>query len=64
MVVGPMQLGSGLPKLLILWVVDRPHTQECTVNSMKRYVGPASDDSTVLRLQLFPFAFVWLPGMS
>jgi hypothetical protein len=27
---GPMQLGSGLPKLLILWVVDCPHTQECT----------------------------------
>jgi hypothetical protein len=25
-VVGPMQLGSGLPKLLILWVVDCPHT--------------------------------------
>jgi hypothetical protein len=25
-VVGPMQLGSGLPKLLILWVVDCPHS--------------------------------------
>jgi hypothetical protein len=29
-VAGPMQPGSGLPKLLIMWVVDCPHTQECT----------------------------------
>jgi hypothetical protein len=55
---GPMQLGSGLPKLLILWVVDCPHTPECIGNSMKRYAGPASSDSIVLRLSLFPFAFV------
>jgi hypothetical protein len=49
-VARPMQLGSGLPKLLILWVVDCPHTQECMENSTKRYVGPASADSIVLRL--------------
>jgi hypothetical protein len=41
-VIGPMQLGSGLPKLLILWFVDYPHTQECMGNSMKQYGGPAS----------------------
>jgi hypothetical protein len=57
-VAGAMQLWSGLPKLLILWVVDCPHTQECTGNSTKRYAGPASADSVVLRLQLFPFASV------
>jgi hypothetical protein len=38
-VAGPMQLGSGLPKLLILWVVkmvvDCPHTKECTRNNTK-----------------------------
>ena len=36
-VAGPMQLGSGLLKLLIPWVVDCPHTQECTRNSTKQY---------------------------
>jgi hypothetical protein len=41
-VAGPMHLGSGLPKLLILWVVDCPHTKECTRNSTKRYARPAS----------------------
>jgi hypothetical protein len=57
-VAGPMQLGSGLPKLLILWVVDCPHSQECMGNSTKRYAGPPLADSVVLRLQLFPFASV------
>ena len=61
-VAGPMQLGSGLPKLLTLWVVkmvvDCPHTQECTGNSMKQYAGLALVDSAVLRPQLFPFASV------
>jgi hypothetical protein len=47
---GPMQLGSGLPKILILWVVDCPHTQECKGNHMKRYTGPASAGSAVLWL--------------
>jgi hypothetical protein len=53
-----MQLESGLPKLLILWVVDYPHTQECMGNSTKQYAGPASVDPVVLRPQLFPFASV------
>jgi hypothetical protein len=52
-VVGPMQLGSGSPKLLTLWVVkmvvDCPHTQECMRNSTKQYVGLALTDSTMLR---------------
>jgi hypothetical protein len=52
-VVGSMQLGSGLPKLLILWVVkmvvDCPHTQECTGNSTKQYAGLALADSAMLR---------------
>jgi hypothetical protein len=39
-VVGPMQVGSGLLKLLILWVTDCPHTQEYTGNSTKQYVTP------------------------
>ena len=58
-VAGPMQLWSGLPKLLILsvvkMVVDCPHTQECMGNSTKQYAGPALADSAVLRPQLFPF---------
>jgi hypothetical protein len=33
-VAGSVQLGSGLSKLLILWV-DYTHTQECTGNSTK-----------------------------
>jgi hypothetical protein len=41
-VAGPINLGSGLPKVLILWVVDCPHTKECTRNSTKRYARPAS----------------------
>jgi hypothetical protein len=57
-----MQLGSGSPKLLTLWVMkmiaDCPHTQECTGNSVKQYVGLASVDSTVLRPQLSPFASI------
>jgi hypothetical protein len=61
-VVGPMQLGSGSPKLLTLWVVkmvvDCPHTQECTGNSTKQYAGLASTDSVVLRPHLFSFASV------
>jgi hypothetical protein len=59
-----MQLGVGLPKLLILWAIDFPHTQECTGNSTKQYVGPASADSIVLQLQLFSFSSVSRPGMS
>jgi hypothetical protein len=57
-VAGPMQLESGLLKLLILWVVDCPHTQERTGNSTKQYVGPASADSAVLRPQLFLGTFL------
>jgi hypothetical protein len=57
-----MQLGSGLPKLLILWVVkmvvDCPHTQECMGNSRKQYAGLASTDSVVPQPQLFSFASV------
>jgi hypothetical protein len=56
-VAGSVQLGSGLSKLLILWV-DCTHTQECTGNSTKQYAGPASADSVVHRPQLFPFASV------
>jgi hypothetical protein len=55
---GAHAAGGGLSKLLILWAVDCPHTQECTWNSTKKYAGPALADSAVLRLQLFPFAFV------
>jgi hypothetical protein len=61
-VVGSMQLGSGLPKLLILWVVkmvvDCPHTQECTGNSTKQYAGLALANSAMLRPQLFTFASI------
>jgi hypothetical protein len=57
-VAGPMQLGSGLPKLLIPLVVDCPHTQECTGNSTKQYAGPASAGSVVLQPQLFPFTSI------
>jgi hypothetical protein len=57
-VAGPMQLGSGLPKLLILWVVDCPHTQQCSGNNTKQYAGSASADSAMLQPQLFPFASV------
>jgi hypothetical protein len=49
-VAGPMQLESGLPKQLMLWVVGCPHTRECMGNSTKRYAGPASADSALLRL--------------
>jgi hypothetical protein len=51
---GPMQLVSGLPKQLMLWVVGCPHTRGCMGNSTKRYAGHALVDSTVLQLQLFP----------
>jgi hypothetical protein len=54
--MGPMQVVSGLPKRLMLWVVGCPHTRGCVGNSTKRYAGPASADSTVLRLQLFLYA--------
>jgi hypothetical protein len=67
-VVRLMQLESGLPKLLKLWVakmtVDCPHTQECMGNNTKQYVGLASVDSAVLRPQLSPFASVLLLDMS
>jgi hypothetical protein len=57
-----MELGSGSPKLLTLWVVkmavDCPHTQECTGNSTKQYVGLASADFAVLQPQLSPFVSV------
>jgi hypothetical protein len=55
-VAGPMQLVSGLPKQLMMWVVGYPHTQGCMGNSTKQYAGHASVDSAVLRLQLFSFA--------
>jgi hypothetical protein len=55
-VVGPMQLVGGLLKQLMLWVVGCPHTQGCLGNSTKQYAGPASADSVVLWLELFPFA--------
>jgi hypothetical protein len=55
-VAGPMQLASGLPKQLMLWVVGCPHTWGCMGNSMKKYAGPALADSGALRSQLFPFA--------
>jgi hypothetical protein len=51
-VAGPMQLESGLPKQLMLWAVACPHTRECMGNSTKRYAGPASANSALLRLQL------------
>jgi hypothetical protein len=61
-VARPMQLESGSPKLLTLWVVkmaiDCPHTQEFTGNSTNQYVGLASADSAMLRSQLSPFAYV------
>jgi hypothetical protein len=63
-VAGPMQLGSGLPKQLILWVVGCPHTQDCMRNSTKQYAGPALSDFVVFRPQLFPFAFVSYLVMS
>jgi hypothetical protein len=55
-VAEPMQLESDLPKQLMLWVADCPHTQECMENTMKQCVRPASANSAVLRLQLFLFA--------
>jgi hypothetical protein len=52
-VARPMQLESGSLKLLTMWVVkmavDFPHTQECTRNSTKQYVGLASANYVVLR---------------
>jgi hypothetical protein len=48
-VAEPMQLGCGLPKQLIVWVVGCPHTRECMENSTKQYAGPASADSVVLQ---------------
>jgi hypothetical protein len=52
-VAGSMQLVSGLPKKMMMWTVGCPHTRGCMGNSTKRYAGPTSADSTVLRLQLF-----------
>jgi hypothetical protein len=52
-VVGSRQLVSGLAKQLMLWTAGCPHTQGCMGNSTKQYAGPASANSTVLRLQLF-----------
>jgi hypothetical protein len=61
-VARPIQLENGSLKLLKPWfmkmVVDCPHTQECTGNNTKQYVGLASSDSAVIRPQLSPFAFV------
>jgi hypothetical protein len=54
-VAGSMQLENGLSKQLILWTSSCRHTRGCMGNSMKQYVGPASADCVVLRLQLFPF---------
>jgi hypothetical protein len=55
-IADPMQLESDLPKELMMWAVGCPHTQECMENSTKQCEGPASADSTTLRLQLFLFA--------
>jgi hypothetical protein len=54
-VAGSMQLVNGLPKQLVLWTAGCPHTRGCMGNSTKQYVGPASSDCVVLRLQPFPF---------
>ena len=54
-VVGSRQLVSGLAKQLMLWTAGCPHTRGCMGNSTKQYVGPASVDCSMLRLQLFPF---------
>jgi hypothetical protein len=51
-VARPMKLESGLLKQLMLWAVGCPHTRECMGNSTKRYAGPVSADSALLRLQL------------
>ena len=55
-VVGPMQLASGLSNQLRLWTAGCPHIWECMENSRKQCARPASADSVVLRLQLFLFA--------
>jgi hypothetical protein len=55
-VAEPMQLESDLPKQLMLWVADYPHTEECMENNMKQCAGLALADSDVLWLQLFLFA--------
>jgi hypothetical protein len=47
-VVGPMQLVSGLLKQLMLWTAGCPYTREYMENSMKHYAGPASAYSIVL----------------
>jgi hypothetical protein len=39
-------------------VVDCPHTQECTGNNMKQYVGLALANSVMLWPQISPFASV------
>jgi hypothetical protein len=54
-VAGSMQLVNGLPKQLMLWTANCPHTRGCMGNNTKQYVGPASADCVVLRLQLFLF---------
>jgi hypothetical protein len=60
--VRPMQLESDLPKplklLVVRMAVDCPHTLECMGNIMKQYARLASAGSAVLRLQLYPFAYV------
>jgi hypothetical protein len=48
-IAGPMQLVSGLPKQLMLWIVGCLHTRGCMGNSTKQYAGPALADSVVLR---------------
>jgi hypothetical protein len=49
-VARPMKFESGLSKQLMLWAIGCPHTRECMENSTKRYAGPASADSVLLRL--------------
>jgi hypothetical protein len=51
-VAGSMLLESDLPKQPMLWAAGFPHTRECMENITKQYVGPASADSALLRLQL------------
>jgi hypothetical protein len=55
-VAEPMQLESDLPKQLMSWTAGCPHTRECMENGTKQYAGPASADSTAIRLQLFHFS--------
>jgi hypothetical protein len=53
-VVGPMQLASGLPKQLMPWTAGCPHIRESMENSTKQYAGPA------LILLCFSFSYFFL----